>query len=536
MEDVSCVMEALDTHGARELVNANLVFERLETLSAEGPKEDLVNCVVRSFLIDLGMAPAEVEPEEVIVLSENDKKIDRMAVRDAEVSVLSPGLAEAFQEPFSPCPVDPNINVIVDSKGEVTKDLSKDSASVAPKALTSVSNAEVLSPTRVTQETSILCAKALKRNEVLIPSNSTVEPSSSSSSGGPCSTNTSEEPSSSSASEGPTSLSAIVGASSSSSIGGPSSSTASVLKGSNSLCVNVNGGHSLHNGGEGISSSNTHEDPNPFTADEGPKSLIISESSLPGGADTPVSSNSTVGTSSEVDRISSASSSAASLGAIPKQLPSKDNHGHENLSRTQNGSKVDDISGSTNGASFIRPSTSGPLVSSPSKRAISEPSNERKRLKISPEKELNDFEFTDLVFNQPDSRPIAGPARTVAAEIRNDPAGWDVGPGGFNSFLGAASKPKSSAAEYVATLNDMFPQADPQYLWDQCEQINDEEAFNALIVSMLSGNYPRFQGKLILYARWFHNASPPPYLSYLWTPFRFKRSQTECQCCCRFRT
>lgn len=61
---------------------------------------------------------------------------------------------------------------------------------------------------------------------------------------------------------------------------------------------------------------------------------------------------------------------------------------------------------------------------------------------------------------------------------------------------GSTVPDNGKVAVQVMTLSDMFPEADPQYLWDHCEKLRDEEAFNSLINSMLSNdNYPRVRGK-----------------------------------------
>ena len=101
--------------------------------------------------------------------------------------------------------------------------------------------------------------------------------------------------------------------------------------------------------------------------------------------------------------------------------------------------------------------------SSPAKRPCSQPSSPAKRICRSPANDLFPGEIEEIprVFIEPELLDLTD------SKLDNVPA-------------------------HVATLCDMFPEADPRYLWKQCEQLADETAYNELILSMLSTNdYPR---------------------------------------------
>ena len=75
-------------------------------------------------------------------------------------------------------------------------------------------------------------------------------------------------------------------------------------------------------------------------------------------------------------------------------------------------------------------------------------------------------------------------------------------------------------AAHVTSLSEMFPEADPQFLWDRCEQFgNDQTAFNELIMDMLSKNdYPRGKLLILFYLQIFNN-SHIGFLIYLFLLF-----------------
>ncbi|XP_026284904.2 uncharacterized protein LOC113210921 [Frankliniella occidentalis] len=134
VEDVPIVVAALDSHNARHLVNENVVFERLEiaslTTSLRG--QDLVNHVVRKFLVDFGMAPPEDPGPAPLGATGNPAgpTSSRIGLQDSpEVCVLSPATVQAFDEPYSPLPLclDSTPNVDVSKELKNTTDVSEDS-------------------------------------------------------------------------------------------------------------------------------------------------------------------------------------------------------------------------------------------------------------------------------------------------------------------------------------------------------------------------------------------------------------------------
>ncbi|KAK3913520.1 E3 ubiquitin-protein ligase RNF216 [Frankliniella fusca] len=108
VEDVSSVMDLLDIHHARHLVNENVVFERLETesLTSSTSGHELVNRVVQSFLVEFGLALPEEGPDIIplpaVAAGPTSDRISN--AHSPEVWVLSPSTVQALDEPYSPLP------------------------------------------------------------------------------------------------------------------------------------------------------------------------------------------------------------------------------------------------------------------------------------------------------------------------------------------------------------------------------------------------------------------------------------------------
>ncbi|XP_034235979.1 uncharacterized protein LOC117642170 isoform X3 [Thrips palmi] len=376
VEDVSLVMSALDSHGATGFVNANAVFERLESYnSSKCQGKELVNKVVTSFLIDLGLAPPVSDSPEVQI-----------------VDVVEPNGAA-----------------------------------------------------------------------------------------GPSSLNGASGSSTSTGADGPSSLpSSSVGALDSNAT---ASSVPSHLKGpaaagpSKALAID--------------SSVETWTlSPGLCQAFNEPYSPLVSYPSSPEEGKEEKTASNIVPTSL---------SNGSSTGAIPKVKQSVPTSSRTSPDLLNNSEAIETLR-----PNFLKKnscedlSASNVSVSSPSKREsdVLEPSESTisaKKLKSSP--------ISPKMKTSPGRSLALNSAQGFLDQTMNvDNVGSIAAPNPERKT--ALKEPK--AAAHVKTLSEMFPEADPQYLWDRAEQIENDDALGALIESMLSNDdYPRvFQSN-----KSFRNAS-----------------------------